>query len=348
MRVIGRVAALMLDYLENYMLEGGYKVGGKSGKVLERAFRDEAFLTWVNAYEEYMPGFKQKLAETLMNLFTPRNDVLELFRKGLVPILSVEKLELLKSRLEKATSIPFEKSVKWARKYLPKGTRIKVDVYITVDGFNWGMARPGKIFLSILQGEPTEESLKGLAHEFHHAGAIYWLNKNKKLNALKSSNEHARILAEVFTYFVTEGLANWYFGLSTISAIQGDEERYRLVKKFEGEMPRLLNSAEQLLKWIYERHEPIEDLKALFKSLSVDTSGQGFPAGHFLSGKMVGTMDNSNIIKKEEIIELVKQPFNFFDLYNKVADENSKLNTGLLEKIKKQIEEWTTTPAPTR
>jgi hypothetical protein len=277
-----------------------------------------------------------------MNIFTPRNDFLEIFRNGLIPVLSIEKLKLLESRLEKATLISFEKYIKLARKYLPKGTRINVDVYITVDPFNGGMARPGKIFLSILQVELTEESLKGLAHEFHHIGAIYWLNRDQKLKSLKSSNKHACILAEVFTYFVTEGLANWYFSPWTTRIIEGEEEHNKLIKKLEGEMPQLIKTTEQLLEWICERHEPIEDINALFNSLSVDTSGHGIPAGHFLSGRMVGMMDNSNIISKEEIVELVKHPFNFFDLYNKIAPENIKLNITLLEKIKSKIEEWTT------
>jgi hypothetical protein len=335
----------MLDYLKNYVLEGGYKVGGKSGETLKNALHDKAFLTWVNAYAEYMPDFNEKLTETLMNMSASRNDDLEIFRKGLIPILCAEKLELLQSRLEKAVLMPFEKYVKRARKYLPKGTRIRVDVYITVDPFNWGMMRPGKILLSIVQDEPTEESLKGLAHEFHHAGAFYWLSRNQKLNALKSSNEHAYMLAEVFTYFVTEGLANWYFSPWTTRTIEGDEEHNRVIKKLEKKMPWLIKATEQLLKWIYERHEPIEDIKALFKSISVDTSGRGIPAGHFLSGRMVGMMDDSNVINKEEIIELVKYPFDFFDLYNKVAAESGKLNVALLEKIKNKIEEWSTTSA---
>jgi hypothetical protein len=340
MRVIGQVASLMLDYLKSYVLEGGYKAHGRSGEVLKNALHDEAFLTWVSAYEKFIPGFKEKLAEMLMDLSAPRGDLLEIFRKGLIQVLSIENIEILESRLEKATLIPFEEYARWAREYLPKRTRIEVDVYLTVDPFNQGMIRPGKVFLSILQEEFTEELLKGLAHEFHHAGAFYWLDRNQKLKALKSSDEHARMLAEIFTYFVTEGLANWYFSLSRLELLPGVENRMERIKRLEEEMPQLIKTTEQLLEWICEHHEPIEDIKALFNSLSMDTSGYGIPAGHFLSGRMVGIMDNSNV-SREEIIGLVKHPFNFFDLYNKVAPENIKLNAALLEKIRGKIEEWT-------
>jgi hypothetical protein len=341
MNVVGRVARTMLDYLESYVSESGYKVGGASDKALEAAFHDKAFLMWVDAYAEHVPGFEENLRETLMDLSSPRSDDFEsIFQKGLFSILSEEKLETLESRLNRALSIPFEKSVQLARKYLPERTRIKADVYITIDPFNTGMMRPGKVFLSILQEELTPESARWLAHEFHHAGAYYWLNKNRKLRTLRNSDEHGKMLAEVFTYFVTEGLANWYASSWTTRILKGEEEHNKTIRELEKERPLLLKDLEQLLNWICERHEPFEEIKTLFKSLSVDTTGSGIPAGHFLSGRMIGAVDNSNIIGREVIIELVKHPFDFFDLYNEAVAESDRLNVGLLRLVKNRIDEW--------
>lgn len=343
MNVVGRVAQIMLDYLKNYVSESGYKVGGASDKALKTAFRDKAFLIWVNAYTEHVPGFEEKLREMLMDLSSPRSDDFEsIFQKGLFSILNEEKLETLESRLNHALSIPFEKSVQLARKYLPKRTRIKADVYITIDPFNTGMMRPGKVFLSILQEDLTPKSAKWLAHEFHHAGAYYWLNKNLKLRTLRNSNEHSQMLSEVFSYFVTEGLANWYVSSWTTRIIESEEEHNRVIRKLEKEKPRLLKDLEQLLNLICERHEPFEEIKTLFKSLSINTSGSGIPAGHFLSGRMIGAMDNSNNVGKKEIIDLVKHPFDFFDLYNKTMDEGDKLNVTLLRQVKNKTDEWST------
>jgi hypothetical protein len=343
MNVVGRVAQIMLDYLKSHVSESGYRVGGASDKALETAFHDEAFLVWVNAYAEHVPGFGEKLREILMDLSSPRSDEFEsIFQKGLFSILSEEKLEPLESRLNNALLIPFEKSVELARKYLPKRTRIKADVYITIDPFNTGMMRPGKVFLSIIQEELTPESAKWLAHEFHHTGAYYWLNKNSKLRTLRNSNEHGQMLAEVFTYFVTEGLANWYTSSWTTRILEGEEEHNRVIRKLEKERPRLLNDLEQLLNWICERHEPVVEIKTLFKSLSIDTSGSGIPAGHFLSGRMIGAINNMDIIGREAIIELVKYPFDFFDLYNKAVAESDKLDVALLRLVKNKIDEWST------
>jgi hypothetical protein len=341
MRVDGRVALVMLDYLNSYVSESGYRADGASGKALETAFRDRAFLVWVDAYAEYVPGFSENLRETLMDLSSPRSDDFEsMFQKGLSSILSEEKLETLESRLNRALSIPFEESVQLARRYLPKRTLIKADVYVTVDPFNAGMMRPGKVFLSIFQEELTSESAKWLAHEFHHIGAYYWLNKNSKLNTLRSSGEHGQMLAEVITYFVTEGLANWYASSWTTRVLEGEEEHNRLIRKLEESRPRLLNDLEQLLKWICGRHEPVEEIKTLFKSLSTDTSGSGIPAGHFLSGRMVGAMDSSNVVGKEAIVELVKHPFDFFDSYNKSVAESDKLDLALLRLVRNRVDEW--------
>ena len=339
MKVVGRAGRIMLDYLKNYVSESGYKVGGATDKVLRTAFQDKAFLVWVNAYAEYVPGFEEKLRNMLMDLSSPRSDDFEsIFQKGLFSILREEKLETLESRLNHTLSIPFEKSVQLAHKYLPKRTRIKSDVYVTIDPFNSAMMRPGKVFLSILQEDITAKPAEWLAHEFHHVGAYYWLNKNSKLKALKNSNEHDQLLSKVFSYFITEGLANWYVSPRATRIIEGEEEHNKAIRKLEEERPRLLKELEQLLSLICERHEPFEEIKMLFESLSINTSGSGSPAGHFLSARMIGAIDNSDIVGKKEIIDLVKHPFDFFDLYNKTVDEGDRLNVTLLKQVKNKTD----------
>jgi len=150
------------------------------------------------------------------------------------------------------------------------------------------------------------------------------------------------MLAEVITYFVTEGLANWYTSPWTTRIIEGQEEHNKVIRTLEKERPLLLKDLEQLLDLICERHEPVEEIKTLFKSLSTNTSGSGFPAGHFLSGRMIGAMDTGNIIGKKKTIDLVKHPFDFFDLYNKTVDESDKLSVALLKQVKNKIDEWST------
>jgi len=179
MKVTGQAARLLVDYLKAYAAEGGFKAEGESGKILKMAFDDEAFRTWVNAYIELIPRFGKNLREILMNLSLPREDKYEsMFQRDLHSATSVDKLATFESRLTRALALPFEEYLNSALTYLPEGTEINVNIYITLDPFNTGMMRPGKVFLSVFMMEITPEICKNLAHEFHHAGAIYWLEKN--------------------------------------------------------------------------------------------------------------------------------------------------------------------------
>lgn len=343
MKVIGQAASVLINYLRSYIQENGYDAKGDSGKALETAFRDEAFSVWVKAYAEFIESFPEKLRAILMDLSSPREDRIEsIWQKGLLSAANADKLAMLQFRLKKALTLPFKESVNIARKYLPKQTKIDVDMYLTVDPFNTGMMRPKKVFLSILLAEPTLKLAKGFSHEFHHVGARYWLNKNLQLQALKGSNEHAQMLAEVVTYFVTEGLANCYTSPSAIHIVKGAEEHNTRVNELEQKMPQLRRDLEQLLLWICKQHQPIRDVKEAFRAISLDTSGCGLPAGHFLSGRMVEAMDKSNDVSREEIISLMKNPFDFIDMYNMAVNRHSRLSISISKQVRNRIAEWTT------
>ena len=342
MRVIGRAARIMIDYLKSYAREGRYKADGDSGEILEVAFRDEAFLAWVNAYADLIEDFREKLRGVLMDLASPRQGkLMSIWQKELFSATSADKLAMLESRLQDGLALPFEESVDTALRYLPKRTKIDVDIYLTIDPFNTGMMRPGRVFLSILLAEPTPKLAKEFAHEFHHIGVHYWLDKNKQLEALRSSHEHARILAEVIAYLVTEGIANWYTSPSAIQVVKGAEKHNTRVQQLERNMLGLLKSLEHLLWWICERHEPVEEVEEAFQALRIDTSGQGLPAGHFLSGRMIGAMETSDAVSREGIIGLVKHPFEFFDLYNRAVEEGIRLDNSLVSVVRSKVADWT-------
>ena len=344
MKVTGQVARIMIDYLKAYVREGGYRAEGETGKILEIAFKDKTFCTWIDAYAEFIPKFQEKLKKILMNPSLPTEDeYLSIFQRGLLSAANMDKLEMFESRLKRALTLPFKEYVNLALEHLPEGTPIDVDIYITLDPFNTGMMRPGKVFFSIFMIEFTPEICSGLVHEFHHVGAMYWLEKNMKLKALKNSHEYGRILASLFTYFVTEGLANWYtspMAISVVEELEGAEAHNEAVRKLEKDKPKLLRHLQKLLRWICEKHQPVEEVRKEFNNLSVDTSGAGLPPGHFLSGYMVKVMDKSSDIPKKRIINLVKQPFDFFDLYNIAAKEEEKLENSLLEELRLIVNRW--------
>jgi len=343
MRVIGDPAQVMINYLKAYVTEG-YQDKGKSGKLLDDAFKNEAFQIWVNAYAEFIPEFQEKLKKMLKNLSLPIEDeILSIFQRGFLSAANMEKLKMFESRLKRALALPFDEYMELALKYLPEGTKINATVYITLDPFNSGMVHQDEVFLSIFLTEPDSEICSDFAHEFHHIGAEYWLEKNTKLKALENSHEYGKILASLFTYFVTEGLANWYtspMAISVVEGLEGAEMHNKAVIKLEKEKIKLIKHLEKLLHWICEKHQPIDEIKDALNKLSVDTSGAGLPPGHFLSGYMVKVMDENPNIEKGRIINLVKNPFDFFDLYNMAADEGEKLDSSLLKQLKLVIDRW--------
>ncbi len=354
MKVIGLPAQRLIDYLSAYVKEGGYRADGESGKVLEMIFSDEGFVTWVNAYEEFIPGFSDNLRTMPMDLSCPVVDeVGSIFREGLLSAASASELSMFQTRLEHALALPFEEYLDLALEHLPEETEIDADIYITLDPFNGGMMRPGKVFLSIFMADPTPEQCRSFAHEFHHMGAEYWLEKNTQLRALRDSHAHGRLLAEVFTYFVTEGLANYYTSPDAISVIESMDgvgldsalgesiaAHNEVVRRLERETPQLLRRIEHLLSWICNRHQPIEEVREAFTTLSIDKSGAGLPPGHFLSGHMVRAMDESALVPRERIISLVKQPFDFFDLYNVAAEKEARLDASLIKHLDVTVQQW--------
>lgn len=343
MRVIGDPAQIMINYLKAYVTEG-YQDKGKSEKLLDDAFKNEAFQIWLNAYTEFIPEFQEKLKKMLKNLSLPIEDeILSIFQRGFLSAANMEILKMFEYRLKRASALSFDEYMELALKYLPEGTKINATVYITLDPFNSGMMHQDKVFFSIFLIEPDSEICSSFAHEFHHMGAEYWLEKNKKLKALENSNEYGKILASVFAYFVTEGLANWYtspMAISVVEGLEGAEMHNKAVRKLEKEKIKLIKHLEKLLHWICEMHQPIEEIKNAFNKLSVDTSGAGLPPGHFLSGYMVKVMDENPNIERRCIVNLVKNPFDFFDLYNIAADEKEKLDSSLLKQLKLVIDRW--------
>jgi len=127
--------------------------------------------------------------------------------------------------------------------------------------------------------------------------------------------------------------------ISVVEGFEGAEAHNKAVRKLEEDTPKLLRHLQQLLLWICEKHRPVEEIRNAFNKLSLDTSGAGLPSGHFLSGHMVRVMDKSASIPKKQIIDLVKRPFDFFDMYNLAAEENEKLENSLLKRLRVVVDE---------
>lgn len=221
-----------------------------------------------------------------------------------------------------------------ALQYLPERTEIDPDFIITIDGFNGGMFRYGTVFLSVVYFDPSDVKKDAFAHELHHMGADYWWKKDPRIEK-DLEDEEKKYLVRLMTYLVEEGLANSYCSPEAIEEVKnGKEEHNKTIRNYEERIDSFFDQLEELLRAIlFEDGEMM--IPEMFNQFTMDKEGKGLPYGHFLSGRMVMIMESASCVSREEILGLVKEPFQFFELYNKAAEElgTRKVSTEILEKV---------------
>jgi hypothetical protein len=152
----------------------------------------------------------------------------------------------------------------------------------------------------------------------------YWWKQHplvQKFIDTKSTQEYWML--RLFEYLVSEGLANAYCSPGVIEKRDGDSERIAahnaVIEEYENRWDEFHEMVESLIDDICNNR--LDNLKEKYEAFTIDMSGRGKPIGHFLSGRMVTEMDKSKIVSREKIVNLVKEPFSFFHLYNRAAKE---------------------------
>lgn len=227
------------------------------------------------------------------------------------------------------TSYDWDGTVDIALKYLPEDTSLDPVMVVTVDGYNGGMFKQDTVFLSLVYFDLSVVSLESFSHEFHHMGAEYWWTKDAVIQGLRSSEDpRKKYMVDLFTYMVKEGLANAFCSPQAIT--KGDGELEELIHRYEETSDQILSELEVLMDKILSGN--LEEISTSYYDFTMDQKGIGLPPGHFLSGRMVRTMDSSPAVSRAELISLVKDPFNFFKLYNR-AVEKTQISQELLERV---------------
>lgn len=253
---------------------------------------------------------------------------------------AADNIDQMRETIEEIKNIDWESVVQRALKYLPENTELEPDFIVTVDGFNGGMFKNGTVFLSIVYFNKSQFRDDIFAHEFHHMGAGYWFEKKSIIQRYEKKHDN-HFLTSIMKYLVSEGLANAFCSPEAITKTnEGDEsseEFNQMIKYYEGKQDKLFSQLEDLIEKIITK--PDEDLTELYNDFTVDKEGKGLPPGHFLSGRMVMVMNESQIVTEEEIIDLVQNPFEFFKLYNKAAEElgKRKFSLELIDEIERTI-----------
>ncbi|MFP3872383.1 MAG: DUF5700 domain-containing putative Zn-dependent protease [Candidatus Natronoplasma sp.] len=308
---------LLLDVLEKV---------GEDHKIEEedigRVMEHEDIAIWLDAYRG-IDDVSKKFERALLSVDEgPRSD-LGFWEKKIDYGLrkAYDNIEQMRESMLEIKKIDWRSVVEKALEYLPENTELEPDLIVTVDGFNGGMFLGDTVFLSVVYFDKTRFREDAFAHEFHHIGAEYWLEKNEFIKEYEQKGGSS-YLTRLFKYLVGEGLANAFCSPGAITRSGGDDEYDQMIKNYEEERDELFARLEGLTEKIVEMSD--EGISEAYEGFTMDKEGAGLPQGHFLSGRMVMAMKESRGVEDEEIIDLVKHPFDFFKLYNRAAEERNE------------------------
>ncbi len=341
---MGSGARHLLDYLQ------ALEQGGDVAELWERLWEDPSFAAWVGAYSRGIKNVEEGLRVLLRE---PGGDLqmepaffwralAQGFAEAMQPEINARCRRSLDALLAADTRSIEAKVLA----FLPLETPLEIDLHLTVDNFNGGMFRGRQVFLSVLKIPPERVAsvVEGLGHEIHHVGASYWFERNPRLQQLRRQNAAGELIAKVIEYLVSEGLANAFFSPQAIEAAPettaGTKAHNARVRELEARWPAgLLHEIEALLVGALTASEPeeLEQLRAAFQSLSIDSSGAGLPAGHFAAGRMVQRI--SGALPRERVIALVRAPWKLFGAYNEaIKAQEPCFSASLLAEVTQRFE----------
>lgn len=248
----------------------------------------------------------------------------------------------MRDTLQTIKSYDWNAIVQKTLEYLPEHTKLEPKMIVTIDGFNAGMFRYETVFLSLVYFDPSPTRMSMLAHEFHHMGVDVWWQKDPLIRQFRDKpkqEDRTAYFVQLFTYLVGEGMANALCSPQAITKINGEGKRVnqhnKMIKTYKARQNTLFDRLERIIDHIM-REKSMEELRTLYERFTLDKKDRGIPPGHFLSGRMVQAMKRASSITQDQIIELIKNPFNFLHLYNKAAKEENlrTIPQPLLEKTK--------------
>jgi hypothetical protein len=226
--------------------------------------------------------------------------------------------------LDALSKFNWSKTAENTLKYLPKATPLDAHVVMTIDGFNGGMYHGNYTYLSLHIINPNTMQPAYFSHEFHHAGFNYWWKQHQlvqEYGETKETREYWLLL--LFKYLVSEGLANAYCSPEQVVTIKGTSSRIEkhnlLIEEYESKYDEIFYDLLELMRTILEGN--LEDIDQQYMNLTTDMIHSMLPRGHFLSARMIQAMEKTPGVSHEEIINLVKEPFDFFHLYIVASNE---------------------------
>ena len=311
------------------VLEGVVRSGRSPSREEVGSLMSTKWISFMAGVYSMLPGFsKEGLADVLANLGSPQQvaqgPVLSKLEEGFRSCLNVKKISSLHERLQGMKDLDFIRAERMALQYLPLGTRITTTIYLSIDAINPGMTFGGNVSLSLIAFDPKSFDFPYLAHEFHHLGFRYWVEKNPKLSgfALRDNSNHREIAVNMILHLLSEGLANYFLTPDFVRSHVGkDDEHTRKIKKYEESLSQMLLEIRSLLADCVSESLPVEKCRERLLNLIFDQEGI-LPPVHFVGAHLIEMFDEEPTIRRGDIIGLCKNPWEFFTFYSRTCDEH--------------------------
>jgi hypothetical protein len=327
----------LLDILENVVKLGQSPTKEKIDALLSTksiSFMIEAYSRWPDFSKK---GFVKIIANLANANSVGQGTVLSKLEEGFRSCLSLEVINLLREKLEKILTLDFTEAERIALKYLPSETPIRSTIHLTIDTYNPGMIFKGNVSLSILPVDPENFEFSYLAHELHHSGFQYWIRHNPKLKnlAFKGNVNHQEIAVNMILHLLSEGMANYYCTPNMVRTHTKASKRHnRKIKKYERNLNPMMLEIQSLLSDCISKSVLVEECRERLMNIILDPESI-LPPVHFIGAHIVEMFDKDPRISKSDIVNLCKEPSQFFTFYSQVYKKHGfpSFSSEVIEKV---------------
>ncbi|MFH1908857.1 MAG: DUF5700 domain-containing putative Zn-dependent protease [Chloroflexota bacterium] len=234
---------------------------------------------------------------------------------------AVEENDLLQTKLNFLKAVDTSPIVDHVLNHLPHDTPSQSTIHVTIDGFNGGFQYQGEMGLSLL-GDITKPALfeAGVAHELHHVGFMYWVERDPIRQAVLKEQSGRAIAVRHVQNLLSEGLAIFYCSPYQIRADEAMGTFGTKLANYRREESHLFAQAESVLATSLNPHADFSMCLEAFEVMALDPDGI-LPMAHYLGARMVEVM--SQFHPKERIIECVRSLSGFLPMYNQAAQKTN-------------------------
>ncbi len=264
--------------------------------------------------------------------------------------IMLEDIDLLNTKLKFAQGLDFSIAEELVSEYLPTNTKLMVNIYFLIDGYNGGTIINNHNYtqcISVLDPENFRSfSIYGLVHELHHIGSRYWQNEDKLRKSLVNKKNHVSLAVNLLGSILDEGSAVYYIDnkinknvkYELSSKLIGRNQYEQIISAYEIEKTKISQRIEELdilLRQLIDGIDEYDTMKNKVKSYYF-MQGMKPSLDKLIGEEMVGTIDK--VFGKEKVMDCLINLQEFILTYNRAA---RKLNR--YELSEELIEKWNET-----